>query len=149
MQRRWSQGLFHGVPWQQDMCPITMCPEATGTNWNTGGSLWVSRIIFFIMRVWALAWRGCGMSIFRDIQKPSGRGPGQLVLGDSAWADELNQMISRGFLQPQPFYDSMTPWLWPLESINSLNQSCWQDCGFFYKIFKREGHQGFLFTFPT
>jgi len=31
-----------------------------------------------------VAWRGDGVSIFGDIQKPSGHGPGKLVLEDPA-----------------------------------------------------------------
>lgn len=43
-----------------------------------------------------------------DIQKPSGRSPGQLALSDPDWGGRLEQMTFEGSFQPQPsqcFYE--------------------------------------------
>lgn len=49
----------------------------------------------------------CRVSFPGDIPKVSGCGAGQLVLGSPAWAGRLDQMISRGPFQSQPFSDSL------------------------------------------
>lgn len=54
-----------------------------------------------------IAWRGCGVSILGELQKPSRHGLRQLVLGDPASAVWLEQMTSKGTFQPQPFCDSL------------------------------------------
>lgn len=66
-------------------------------------------MLFYCKDDWALsevAQRGI-VSLLWDIQKPSGRSPGQLAVGDHAWAGELNQMTSRSSFQPQPVCDSV------------------------------------------
>jgi len=60
--------------------------------------VWLSTGADWPERLWSLG----------DIQKPSGYGPGQLALGGFTWAGELDQMVSRGPLQPQPFCDLKT-----------------------------------------
>ena len=55
-----------------------------------------------------VAQRGCGVSISVGIQKPSGHGRGQPVLGGPAWAGGLDKMISRGRFQLQPFCDYLS-----------------------------------------
>lgn len=67
-----------------------------GTNWNAGGAAWTFswryEFIYFFeycMGDWALtnvAWRSCGDSLFGDLQKLPGHGPGQPALGVPAWA---------------------------------------------------------------
>lgn len=44
--------------------------------------------------------------ILEDIQKPSGHDPGQAARDNSAWAERLDQMNSRGHFQLQPSWDS-------------------------------------------
>jgi len=84
--------------------------EATGTNWNTGGSLWTSGNTSTLWR-WSSTGTGCsrgyGVSILRDIQKPSGQSPGQRAPWGSAWAEWLDQKTSRGPCQLQPSCDSV------------------------------------------
>jgi len=48
-----------------------------------------------------------GVSILGEVQKPSGHGHEQLDLSSPAWAEELDQISSRGPFQPQPFVDSV------------------------------------------
>lgn len=86
-------------------------PEATGMLWNTGASLWTSETLFYCDCDWALAQlaqRSSNVSLPGDIQKLSGHGPGQLTLGGSAWAGELDKMTSRGPIPPQLICDSVT-----------------------------------------
>ena len=79
-----------------------------GTNWNTGGSLTEQQETpFYCEGDRALAQGGCGVSIFRAIQKPSEHGLGQPALGGPAWAGALDKMTSRGAFQPQSFCDSV------------------------------------------
>lgn len=74
------------------------------------GRLWTSVNTFFCWEGdWPLAQvvqRGCGVSLLRDIQKPSGYGPGQSALSVPAWSGGLEQMPSRGPFQLQPFCNS-------------------------------------------
>jgi len=68
-------------------CPVTG-QKIMGTNWNTGGSLWIWGNTSFTEGDQALAQvanGGCGVSIFGNIQKPSIHGPGQLALGGPVW----------------------------------------------------------------
>lgn len=58
------------------------------------------------------AQRSCGVSISGDIQNLPGHNPVQPPLGEPAWARGLDQTVSRGFFQAQPFCDSeIKPWL--------------------------------------
>lgn len=50
---------------------------------------------------------GCGVSNLGGIQKPPGHGPGQVALGGPAWAQELDQITSRGRVQAQLLCESV------------------------------------------
>lgn len=52
---------------------------------------------------------GSCIFVIEEIQKPSGLHPGQLTLDDLAKAGGLDQRISRGPFQPQPFCDEEKP----------------------------------------
>jgi len=56
-----------------------------------------------------VAQRGYGVSFSGDTQDLPGRGPVQPVLGDSALAGGLDQMIPRRPFQTLPFSDSVIP----------------------------------------
>lgn len=64
---------------------------------------------YFTVRVtqYWVAQRGCGVSVPRDTQKPSGQGAGQLTGGGSPWAKEEDQVPRIGSFHPQPCSD---PW---------------------------------------
>lgn len=64
-----------------------------GKAWSTWGSVHKPGITFF----WSgwlrtIAQKGCAVSILGGAQKLSGDGPGQLALGDLAWAGGLDQI---------------------------------------------------------
>jgi len=85
-------------------------PEAMGTTWNTGGSLWTSGKGFWQwgwLSTGTVAQGGCG--VFADIPKPSRQALGQPILHGLTRAGGLDQMTSRGPFQPQPADDSMIP----------------------------------------
>ena len=83
-----TQGVSHQGIWRDSVkrvelgssqwCPVKG-PEAMGTNWNTGDSLWTSGNTFFHYEgEWALtqvAQGTCGVSHLGDIQKPFGHDP--------------------------------------------------------------------------
>lgn len=54
-----------------------------------------------------VAQRSRGVSLLGDIQKSSGRGPGQHAVGSPVWAGGLDLMISKGLFEIQPFCDSV------------------------------------------
>lgn len=58
------------------------------------------------------------------LQKPTGHGSIQTALGSPAWAGGLDELISRGSCQPQPFSDSGTLWFpasdWSINAKSSF-----------------------------
>ena len=103
----WREGANRREPGSFQWCPVTE-PEAMGTRWNTGSSLWTSGSTLSAWR-WLSTGTGCPESLWSlqgNIQKLSGHGPGQLTLGGPAWAERLDQTTSRDPFQTQPFCDS-------------------------------------------
>lgn len=97
----WREGAEKAEPGSFHWCPVTRW-EATGTNWNTGGSLrtWGN----FFLWGWLSPGTGCPkrfrVSLLGDTQNPSGHGPGQLTLGVPLWAEGLDKVTYRGPFQP-------------------------------------------------
>jgi len=69
--------------------------------------------------------RHCGVSILGDIQNPTGHGPEQHAVPDSALSRRLDQTISKGALQPQLFQDLLKHlfkiWARTLANINEYH----------------------------
>lgn len=65
--------------------------------------------------------RGCGVSILGDNENLIRYSPNQPAVPDPAWAGWLDQMISRGACQPQPFCESTCQYLW---WSNNVGISC-------------------------
>ena len=109
-----------------------MCP-----NWNTGGEH--QETLFHYEDDQALeqvAQGCCGVSILRDVQKPSGPKPGQLALGGPTWAVGLDRMTSAGYFQPQPIYDSVNLHknILKLSFLTAASGGCYQ-CTHIQKVF--------------
>ena len=113
----WSKGVKMTDPGSFQWCPVTG-PEAPGTHWNKGGSLWTSGNTFSLWG-WPRTGTSCPerlwILLLEDIQKLSRHGPGQLTLRGHAWTGGLDQMTSRDPFHPWSFCVSAT-----LSERNSL-----------------------------
>lgn len=92
---------------QEDRARFVNEPEATGTNWIAGGSLWISGNPFVAVR-WPstarVAWGGEGVSLLGDAYMLPGHG----WAPSSRWlclSRGLNQTSSTGPFPPQPCCD--------------------------------------------
>lgn len=121
----WRQSVkkVERVPFQ---CCLVTGQEPIEANWNTGSSIWPLENTLFTLRLtkpWHRLHRGCGVSLFEDLQRPPGCGPGHPALDFPVWAG-VGQMTSRGLFHRQLVYDSMAHWFWQCNA--DLLQCC---CG--------------------
>ena len=94
------EGAKRTVPGSLQWCPVTG-PEATGTNWNTRGSLWTSGNTFHCdgdQTPAQVSQGGYRVSILVDVQKPFGHDTGQAVVSGPVYvsgveADDLQRSL--------------------------------------------------------
>ena len=105
----WRKSAQTGGAGSFQWCPVTG-PEAMGTSWNIGGSLWISGNTFLLWgwlstgtgcpeRFWSLLPWGYSKAIWIRSWATGSRWP--------CLSRRLDQMTSRGPRQPQPFCDSV------------------------------------------
>lgn len=89
----WREVLKKTEPGSSQWCLVAE-QETMGSNWNTGGSVWMSGNTFSCEGEWSLAkvtQNGSGFSYFGGIQKLFGHDPGHPFLSGTAWAGRVGQ----------------------------------------------------------
>lgn len=85
------------------ICPLTG-PEARVTNWNIGDVVWSSGNTFALWR-WLSTGTGCLEKCWNLPPWIQGHSARQPFLSGPAWTGGMDQKISRGSSQSQPFCD--------------------------------------------